>query len=57
MELFIDKIESPLGEMLLVTDNQGMVRALDFTNDTRQRARLFEPWTLVHQNSLRKLCP
>jgi hypothetical protein len=25
--------------------------------DTRQRARLFEPWTLVHQNSLRNLCP
>jgi hypothetical protein len=23
MELFMDKIESPLGEMLLVTDDQG----------------------------------
>ncbi|HXM81666.1 MAG TPA: methylated-DNA--[protein]-cysteine S-methyltransferase [Burkholderiales bacterium] len=32
MELFLNRIESPLGEMLLVTDGQGMVRALDFTN-------------------------
>ena len=32
MELFLNKIDSPLGEMLLVTDSQGMVRALDFTN-------------------------
>jgi methylated-DNA-[protein]-cysteine S-methyltransferase len=32
MELFLNRIESPLGEMLLVTDSQGMVRALDFTN-------------------------
>src|SRR6267378_4498847 len=32
MELFSNRIQSPLGEMLLVTDNQGIVRALDFTN-------------------------
>jgi methylated-DNA-[protein]-cysteine S-methyltransferase len=32
MELFVNRIESPLGQMLLVTDGQGMVRALDFTN-------------------------
>jgi methylated-DNA-[protein]-cysteine S-methyltransferase len=32
MDLFLNKIDSPLGEMLLVTDSQGMVRALDFTN-------------------------
>jgi len=43
MELFINKIESPLGEMLLVTDNQGMVRALDFTNHiVRLRLELSE---------------
>jgi methylated-DNA-[protein]-cysteine S-methyltransferase len=43
MELFIDKIESPLGEMLLVTDNQAMVRALDFTNHiVRLRLELSE---------------
>ena len=32
MELFLDKIDSPLGEMLLLTDSQGLVRALDFAN-------------------------
>jgi methylated-DNA-[protein]-cysteine S-methyltransferase len=32
MELFLNRIESPLGEMLLVTDSHGMVHALDFTN-------------------------
>ena len=32
MELFVNGIESPLGEMLLVTDNERNVRALDFTN-------------------------
>jgi hypothetical protein len=32
MELFVNRIESPLGQMLLVMDGQGMVRALDFTN-------------------------
>ena len=32
MELFLNRIESPLGELLLVTDGQGRVRALDFTN-------------------------
>ena len=32
MELFLNRIASPLGEMLLVTDGQGGVRALDFTN-------------------------
>jgi methylated-DNA-[protein]-cysteine S-methyltransferase len=32
MELFLNKIESPLGEMLLVTDGQSAVRALDFAN-------------------------
>jgi methylated-DNA-[protein]-cysteine S-methyltransferase len=32
MELFLSKIESPLGGMLLVTDGLGMVRALDFSN-------------------------
>ena len=32
MELFVNRIESPLGEMLLVTDSHGMVRALDFAN-------------------------
>jgi len=43
MELFVSKIESPLGEMLLVTDNQGMVRALDFTNHiARLRLELSE---------------
>jgi len=43
MELFINKSESPLGEMLLVTDNQGMVRALDFTNHiVRLRLELSE---------------
>jgi methylated-DNA-[protein]-cysteine S-methyltransferase len=43
MELFISKIESPLGEILLVTDNQGMVRALDFTNHiVRLRLELSE---------------
>ena len=43
MELFINKIESPIGEMLLVTDNQGMVRALDFTNHiVRLRLELSE---------------
>jgi methylated-DNA-[protein]-cysteine S-methyltransferase len=31
MELFINRINSPLGEMLLVTDSEGVVRALDFT--------------------------
>ena len=43
MELFLNKIESPLGEMLLVTDDQGMVRALDFTNhQVRLRRELRE---------------
>lgn len=32
MELSLNRIESPLGQMLLVTDGQGVVRALDFTN-------------------------
>ena len=32
MELFLNRIESPLGQMLLVTDNRGIVRALDFNN-------------------------
>jgi methylated-DNA-[protein]-cysteine S-methyltransferase len=32
MELFLNRIESPLGEMLLVTDSHGVVRALDFAN-------------------------
>ena len=32
MDLFLNKMDSPLGEMLLVTDSDGMVRALDFTN-------------------------
>ena len=32
MELFLDNIDSPLGEMLLLTDSQGVVRALDFAN-------------------------
>jgi methylated-DNA-[protein]-cysteine S-methyltransferase len=32
MDLFLNKIDSPLGEMLLVTDSQDRVRALDFTN-------------------------
>jgi methylated-DNA-[protein]-cysteine S-methyltransferase len=31
MELFVNRIESPLGKMLLVTDGQGMVRALRFS--------------------------
>jgi methylated-DNA-[protein]-cysteine S-methyltransferase len=43
MELFLNRIESPLGEMLLVTDDQGMVRALDFTNhQVRLRRELRE---------------
>jgi methylated-DNA-[protein]-cysteine S-methyltransferase len=32
MKLNLNRICSPLGEMLLVTDNQGVVRALDFTS-------------------------
>jgi O6-methylguanine-DNA--protein-cysteine methyltransferase len=32
MELHLNRIPSPLGEMLLVTDGQGAARALDFTN-------------------------
>ena len=39
MELFLNKIESPLGEMLLVTDGQGAVRALDFTNHSMRLQR------------------
>jgi methylated-DNA-[protein]-cysteine S-methyltransferase len=46
MELFLNRIESPLGEMLLVTDAQGMVRAMDFTN---HNVRL--------QRELRERCP
>jgi methylated-DNA-[protein]-cysteine S-methyltransferase len=36
VELFLSKIDSPLGEMLLVTDDQGAIHALDFA-DHRQR--------------------
>jgi methylated-DNA-[protein]-cysteine S-methyltransferase len=50
MELFLNKVESPLGEMLLVTDEQGAVRALDFAShkvrlyrELRERFNDFEP--------------
>lgn len=36
MELFLSKIDSPLGELLLVTDEEGAIHALDFA-DHRQR--------------------
>ena len=37
MKLFLSKLPSPVGEMLLVTDDRGHVRALDFED---HRARL-----------------
>ena len=37
MQLFLSKLASPLGEMLLVTDAQQVIRALDFAD---HRARL-----------------
>ena len=38
MQLFLSRLESPLGEMLLVTDAQRVVRALDFAD---HRSRLY----------------
>ena len=32
MQLFLSRLETPLGEMLLVTDEQRLVRALDFAD-------------------------
>lgn len=32
MQFFLSRLESPLGEMLLVTDEQLIIRALDFTD-------------------------
>ena len=32
MKLFLSQLESPLGTMLLVTDGQHAVRALDFAD-------------------------
>jgi methylated-DNA-[protein]-cysteine S-methyltransferase len=32
MKMFLSRLESPLGDMLLVTDAQQVVRALDFAD-------------------------
>ena len=62
MELFVNRIESPLGEMLLVTDRQGMVRALDFTNhrvrlqrELRERFSGIEPREAIETESVRMI--
>lgn len=39
MKLYLSRIPSPLGEMLLVTDDQEQVRALDFADHLRRLHR------------------
>jgi AraC family transcriptional regulator of adaptative response/methylated-DNA-[protein]-cysteine methyltransferase len=62
MGLFLNKIDSPLGEMLLVTDSQGIVRALDFANhsvrlqrELRERFSGFEPRENVETEAVKAI--
>jgi len=49
MELQLNRITSPIGEMLLVTDEQGTVRALDFTNNVARLTRkLFDRYSEIN---------
>ncbi len=40
MELYIDRIETPIGELLLIADRNGNLRAVDWTEHERRMHRL-----------------
>jgi methylated-DNA-[protein]-cysteine S-methyltransferase len=42
LTLFTDLIDSPLGEMMIVTDEQGALRALEWTDLTDRMTRLLD---------------
>ena len=46
LALLIDRAETPIGEMLIVADREGNLRAVDWA-DHETRMRLFLPLTTV----------